>query len=509
MSFSKDPARQSIWPETLAFAALWALWFAWFYRLWPLWDDHAVYHLMAANWIGGGKPYVDAIDPNWPGTMLLHAIAFALSGYEVWGFRLLDAGLQIGLATVTFYLMAAWRVDRLWRVTAVALYTITYFNGTFGTMGQREAIALPFLMGGLLPWLLPADRARSLPWAQLIFVHGACLGIAVSVKPPMGVAMIAVGLSSLWVRQIPVREWLRFVTAGAAGGVLWLAVVVAILAKSGSLAAFWQWGVKFAFSDYVVETVPWAKRGVHVVKWLTGTGALTSMVLLLGLFLWRRKRAARTPWLTLLVWLIAGFLIEALVQGKTYCLYHFLPFLWALAVLAATLLDRAELPMVSRQHAWIYAGIGGLLLVCSIGYSRKPSTPTSGYTLGQQLRAELRSGENVVIIGFAPTLYLALEKQPPYPILNSMLFYVLSGAAQEGEETRLISILSDPRHRYFMIDSIVFETKRPWTRVDRRSRIATFLQEHFSEPKIREVRGNPLEFAEPVQYLIYERKAGK
>ncbi len=509
MKPTPDPVRPSIWPETLAFAALWVAWFGWFYRLWPLWDDHAVYQLMAASWLQGGKPYVEAIDPNWPGAMLLHGIAFAVSGYQAWGFRLLDAALQIGLAAVTFYWLSAWRVDRLWRVTAVALYTITYFNGTFGTMGQREGLALPFLVLGLLPWLLPAEQARALSWGRLIFVHGVCLGMAVCVKPPMGVAMVAVGLTSLAARQITVREWLRFVVVGALGGVLWLAVVAAILAQAGSLEAFWQWGVKFAFSDYVVETVPWAKRGAHIAKWLTTTGALTSMVVLLGFFLWQRKRALWTPLLSLLVGLVTGFLLEALVQGKTYCLYHFLPFLWALAALGAVLLDRAELPLAARHRGWLYVGIGGLLLLCGIGYSRKPHEPTSGGKLGLQLRGELRPGESVVIVGFAPTLYLSIEAQPPYPILNSMLFYVLNEAAQEEEESRLISILSDPRRRFFMIDSIVFETKRPWTRVDRRPRLAAFLREHYDAPKIRQVRGNPLEFAEPVEYLIYERQPGK
>lgn len=508
MNSSPDPARQSIWPETLAFVALWTFWFAWFYRLWPLWDDHAVYHLMAANWLGGGKPYVDAIDPNWPGTMLLHAIAFALSGYEVWGFRLLDAGLQIGLATVTFYLLAAWRVDRLWRVLAVTLFSLCYLQGTYGNTGQRECLALPFLVVGLLPWLLPLERAQKLSWVRLIFVHGACLGAAVCIKPPLGLVMVIVGAGALALQSTQWREWLRWVVSGAVGGFLFLGVVAALLAWSGSLAAFWQWGVAFAFTEYVQETVPWPERFVDLAKWMRLLGGLISVVWAAGVIVWlRRGHGLQSP-IALLGILAAGFLAGALVQGKTFCPYHFMPWFYGLSLVTAVWWSQSRVKFTSRQRQLVYAAlvilIGGMTVIFS-GYS---NAPTSGYALGKQLQRELRSGEQVLVVGFAPTMYVALEQSAPYPWLNSMLFYVFTPQRQEVEEERLLAILADERTRYFLIDSIHFRTKRPWTRVDRRSRIATFLQEHFSEPKIREVRGNPLEFAEPVQYLIYERQAG-
>lgn len=153
----------------------------------------------------------------------------------------------------------------------------------------------------------------------------------------------------------------------------------------------------------------------------------------------------------------------------------------------------------------MYAGVAALLLACSVGYSQKPCAPSSGYTLGMQLRGELQPGETVAVIGFAPTLYLALEKQPPYPILNSMLFYMLSAEEQEREEERLMRILSDPNIRYFMTESIFWETQRTITWINQRPRFAAFLREHFQPPVARLVPGNPLEFAEPVEYQVYAR----
>lgn len=509
---AQEGSAEPAWPETLAFAALWALWFAWFYRLWPIWEDHAVYYLMAVNWLGGGRPYVDAIDPNWPGAMLLHAVAFAVGGYASWGLRLVDAVLQVCLVGTTCRLLAAWRVDRVWRVVAVALYTITYFNGTFGTMAQREALALPFLLYGLLPWLLPAELPRTWSWPRLMFLHGTCLGMAVCIKPPLGVAMVVVGLGSLLSGGVTRRDWLRWVAAGAAGGFLWLGVVACLLWKAGSLAAFWYWGVQFAFSDYAAEKVAFMRRWVHVAKWLSGVGVLTAVTLMLGLMLWRVRGGGGRLWrnpLILLMWLLAGGFATVWAQGKTYCLYHFLPFFHAMAMVTAVIWSRVRLPLEARWRTGVYAGVAALLLACSVGYSQKPRAQSSGYTLGLQLRGELKPGENVAVIGFAPTLYLALEKQPPYPILNSMLFYMLNAEEQEREEERLMRILSDPNIRYFMTESIFWETTRTITWINQRPRFAAFLREHFQPPVARLVPGNPLEFAEPVEYLVYARAVPK
>jgi hypothetical protein len=164
-----------------------------------------------------------------------------------------------------------------------------------------------------------------------------------------------------------------------------------------------------------------------------------------------------------------------------------------------------ESPLPKRWRLWFYWAIAILVAFYSVIFSLKPITPTSGYTLGLELREKLKPDENVLIIGFAPTMYLSLERTPPYPLVNSMLFYLHKPDELDRQEDKLLSILSDPKIRFFLVDSIVYQTKRPFTRADQRPKIAAYLKEHFSAPVIHEVPGNPLEYAEPVQYLIYER----
>lgn len=498
---------ESILPEAWAFVGLWLIWFLWFYRLWPFWDDHAVYHVMAASWLHGGRPYVDATDPNWPGALLLHVVAFLLSGYAPWGIRLLDTVLQAWLAVTTLRLLHAWGVRREWRVLSVTLFAVTYLSGTFGTAAQRECLALPFLIYGLLPWLVPQDWACALSWRKVFFCHGICLGMAVCIKPPLGLAMIVVGLGSLLIGALPWREWARLVGVSAASGFLFLGLVGLLLWRSGGLEGFCQWGVRFAFTDYQLEPEPWGERFTYTGKWLFGVGLLTTVNLIAALYFSARYGRGVGRLIIMALCLCLGLWASAVMQGKSNCLYHFIPFLYSIALLVPAVWNNAETPLLKRWRPWIFGGVGLLLVAYSLIFSLKPVTPTSGYTLGLELREKLKPEENVLIIGFAPTMYLSLERTPPYPLVNSMLFYLHKPEAMDHEIDGLISLLSDTKIRFFMVDSIAYQTKFPFMRVDRCPRVAAYLQEHFSPPVIHEVRGNPLEFAEPVEYLIYERKS--
>lgn len=498
---------RSIIPELSLFAVLWAVWFGWFYRAWPFWDDHAVYQMMAASWWNGGRPYVDAIDPNWAGALLVHAVAFALSGYAVWGFRLLDALLQFSLAVATFYWLAAWGVRRVWRILAVTLYAVTYLNTTFGVTGQREALALPFLAIGLLPWLLPEERVREWSWARLMGVHGVCLGLAVAIKPPLGLVMVAVGVGSLAVGVLPAWVWIRAVLGGAVGGLLTVGAMALLLWRVGGLSGFWQWGVVFAFTDYAALSVPWLKRGVHVLKWLTSAGALVTVAWAAAMILKRRAGQADGNLWGLAAWWTVGALTGALVQGKTNCLYHFLPLFFGMAIGTSSAFARSTWDESPIRQRSVLIALALLVVVSTAGFAKQSCEPTAGVALGRDLRLQLGAGDQVVLCGFSPSLYLALESPAPYPLLNGMLFNFMNETERDKEELRLVELVSDPRTRFFVVDSIAFETGRgEWARVERRPRLAAVLRECFQPPVLREARGNPQEFAQPVQFLLYERR---
>src|SRR3954454_23270700 len=52
--------------------------------------DQAIFDYIGWVWIGGGVPYADAADINFPGAMALHALALLVFGNHLWSYRLFD-----------------------------------------------------------------------------------------------------------------------------------------------------------------------------------------------------------------------------------------------------------------------------------------------------------------------------------------------------------------------------------------------------------------------------------
>src|SRR5688572_21134301 len=104
--------RDGIGRDVLFAAAVLTAYFAAFYHRWPIWEDQAIYHYMAWGLEHGMVPYRDTIDINWPGIVLVHLVARAISGADAMGLRLLDCLFALLLCGSGSAFLSAYGVAR-------------------------------------------------------------------------------------------------------------------------------------------------------------------------------------------------------------------------------------------------------------------------------------------------------------------------------------------------------------------------------------------------------------
>src|SRR5262245_8022528 len=91
----------------------------------------------------GMVPYRDTINMNWPGAILVHVAARAVSGKDGIGLRLLDSFALVLLCLCTSWVLYAYRVALPLRLAALAAYLTSYVGTGVGETAQRESFALP------------------------------------------------------------------------------------------------------------------------------------------------------------------------------------------------------------------------------------------------------------------------------------------------------------------------------------------------------------------------------
>ena len=145
-----------------------------------MWEDQGIFHYMAWGTIHGLVPYRDTINMNWPGSIIVHLIAFAISGTNAVGLRLLDVGFLILLSTATAVLLRAYGVDFALRCACVTSYYATYFMTNMVGTAQRESFALPLVAVGVALCLIQARRGARFR-RGLVFACGLISALGLSI----------------------------------------------------------------------------------------------------------------------------------------------------------------------------------------------------------------------------------------------------------------------------------------------------------------------------------------
>ncbi len=387
---------------------------------------------MAWGLFHGMKPYVDAIDMNWPGIVLVHVFAYKLAGVAPWGLRAVDLFCQfIGLAG-TMYLLAAWRVPRAMRLLAGSAFLMTYLATGWWWTAQRESFNWPLWIIGAMPFLLtlgPTDRIQLKHNPATWLACGMISGLSLWIKPTPALALGLVVLLSLIVSKRGDRKSLMGgIAIFVLGQLLVVGLFVLWLAAMGALGGFLKWGIFYAFGAYSKSTWPWPVRIIRTFRTaitpqyrpLTVALALSGSIAVLVNAAWRRDALYRwrLPILSSLLLIFTGAM-TAMLQGKVQCVYHFIPMRWTIALFAAVIWSVLPWNRAMGIGAWVLS-IGAMIVTVA---SIHPVGPTPGTAAAPQVKSMLGPSDQVIMWGSSTTLLSAVEHRTPFPIVSASAAY--------------------------------------------------------------------------------------
>ena len=293
----------------------------------PQYIDHRWFDYLGGAMLEGELPYRDLGDQNFPGIILLHALALWLFGSHTWSFPLLDYLLLNG-----FLLVMARTLQRRVGVREALffppIYLLMYVSTGTGISGQRDLLATHCT---LLAGVFLLRRIEGGHWIWLI-LDSLAIFMAAMLKPTFALAAVALPLIDLVTRHQSGRSWARMAADHAIEAFTMIAAVgiIALVGwRVGILGAWYEW---FQFNSQIYRSLKASN------EYILGRARLIAMtywpmyivIAFIGGLLWLRR--GDRP---LLVVLIASFTTAAvslIVQAKGWD-YHFAAFLPIMGIL--------------------------------------------------------------------------------------------------------------------------------------------------------------------------------
>jgi hypothetical protein len=456
-----------IYPDIFFYALLLLACGLAFYLRWDMWEDQSAQVYMTWGMFHGMKPYVDLVDPNWPGILLPHALAYLISGVQGWGLRAVDLLFLLMLLSATSWILAAWDTPRSLRLLIGCAYLLNYFGTGWWWTAQRESFCWPLFVISAIPFLLqfrpgPTNEKPmlgSLAW----FIFGAVAGLSLWIKPVAWLAIfILLVLTPLLCDSKQRTSVILRSCFFVAGIALVSALFIAVMAATGMLGGFIKWGILYDLGPYSQVKWPWGTRLWKTFQFvvtpefmplpllLCVVGCLMVGVLRLSPERWRRYRR---PLLAASALLLAG-LITALIQGKMQSFYHFLPMDWGIAFLAAAIWSVIPWKKAFADAAML---LTALAVIGIFVHGPSSAGPTAGEIAADQMRPSLSSTDEVVEWGYAPSLLARLQHRTPFQTFIATAFLITSPPdswAHREVLDRLNTALQKPSVRYLFIDQM-------------------------------------------------------
>jgi hypothetical protein len=506
------------WRDLLYVTTIVALAFFLFLRRWPLWEDQSIYHYMAWAARHGLVLYRDAINMNWPGCVVLHMLAQALAGMDGQGVRLIEAVFLCIQGLATSAILRAYGVGSPFRIAALTVFLIAYFDGGYAQTAQRESFMTPCLAVALVPLLTTRSegaRRDHVRW----FTAGAFAAFGGSVKPTMWVPLAGVALVTLLSWRGTRRALCARFGAYVGGAVTVFAGLLGFLYRYADLRNFYRWGVAYTFGPYATLRLSGAPQVNYWMSHLTAlamaptvrlclAGVLASAIVVAASALRIARaeggapaEAAEGAWRTVqLVLLVCLIGLTIYLQGKTYCVYHFIPLKWGLSLLGAALTGGAWPSRIrgylvrrpSLRAALAYASFvaGASFFAASERDLVAIGADSSRNPLADKLAEAMAPHETVVVFGFAPSLLWTLQRPTPLPFVDSWIMYA---GAPEGSAFRQEFMrrweraLADPNVRFFVVQpglelppGLRFDPNRP-------ERSEVVVRERFPDARLQDL----------------------
>ena len=330
--------------------------------------DQSIFNYIGWVWIGGGVPYADAADVNFPGAMVLHALALLAFGNHLWSYRLFDyLGLLGFVAVVGAFLDR--RQGRAVALIFVPLYEAMYVTSGYWIAGQRDFLAAHLVLVSGLIFVRRIEGGR----AAWCVVSGTLIGAALLIKPTFLAYQPALLAIDVALRKRSDRGWGRMVTDQ-------VYVSLTIVALSGlTLVCGWMSGALddwYDVSILFVNELYAHESGLDPVVHRLGLLFLrswhwyTAYALAGGILWWKR---GDRPTLLVVMSVFVVILVSAAFQRKGFE-YHFGGILSVLGILVANFLAHlTALCSTARSRPAVRLAASLAILIAAIGVISKLS----------------------------------------------------------------------------------------------------------------------------------------
>ncbi len=323
--------------------------------------DQTIYATVADGILHGEMPYRDRWDFKPPGIFLVHALALASLGQNMWGVRLLEVAAMAAMAYAFIKLSLRFWGSALPGYLGSALAFWVHAQLEFWHSGQPE------LFGGVLTalgLLWATSLARSLSAQRVYwFSSGLAFGVAFLMKPPLGGGALVCALYLMLQRKRRGESMAACLAPAAVvcGGVL--------LPIAACIVWFWTRGALedlvwtlFRFTPGYTK-LGWSDNAAAALYFaFTSIGTKFSALLPLGALLALGLSAPVSLRERELVWLllaVASLHLAGIAMQAKFFQYHFSGTLPLLALYAG--LGFAKLWRVARRQ-----GDGGAVALLSL-----------------------------------------------------------------------------------------------------------------------------------------------
>lgn len=392
-----------------------------FYSKWNLWEDQANHAYISWGLLHGMVPYVDLIDINYPGKILVHLIPWFISDSYAFGLRLIDIVFLFILCISSSVILSRFSVHWTLRITCLTIFLASYFFTGFQQTAQKDLFSLSLVIFGLLPWF--TNKFNKLVW----IIFGGICAFGLWIKPTPIVVVLFV-LFYFYFEKIEDRStFFKKLQIYIFGGFLISFFILLWLYLVGGLFGFIKWSFALTLGSYQWSKEPWLARLIDTAHYLRDY-YLPLLLVIFGIIsiIFTRRKFFQSRYNELLFVLLLTLvcLFIPFFQGKTYCTYHFIPLQWSLVMLASVLISCsfvAEL-LNKFRFIWLVCVIVASLNVFS-GKLFPPSHDTCGAALAKSLKSNIELDRTVVTFGFIPTFHAEFKRKTPFPFTADFSTY--------------------------------------------------------------------------------------
>jgi 4-amino-4-deoxy-L-arabinose transferase-like glycosyltransferase len=381
-------------------------------------SDESYYGIIANDTLDGGTFYRTAVDTKPPGIYYIYVAVFKLAGKNnLLAVHVLAILVVAGTALVVRRIGGRVGDDwsGAWSGIGYAIFMHAYRPGDILT-ANTEIFASLFLALSVLAFL-QGERKAGWGW---MFLSGSLVGVATLIRQPAAVTLGAMLAYLVYLWLIPRYQSLGRVLAAGSGLIIGFIAVIAALACYyqwlGNLHDAYLWAWAFAIRYVEAETtLPYVLKRLVTVH----LAVMLSWGLLCYFGIWqvieilrsfRRKSAAPTEQVLLILWLVLSYL--GIFIGWRFPGHYHLAVLPPLSILAGQAFSRfvaEQRRSPPRRWRWIRAGIVGAAALPAIGFlvgAFVVRTQTLDFLpVVQKIVNETRPNDRIFVWGSCPQLY--------------------------------------------------------------------------------------------------------